>query len=164
MLNDISRAGICIAFTLMIFRSGCASEKKSETAREFHAGDPLTSYGQEITSSIQPFKVNVGEIYTRDITVKNTGTQPWYGHAPVAPVWASYRWLDSKSNVSAIDAKRTPVNNLVLQPGASEQVKLQAGAPPTPGSYLLWIYRVQDGVDWFYGEVTKPLILQVMVN
>lgn len=164
MLDGTNRVAISFAFAFVVLLSGCSSEKKSSSLPDFHAGDPLTSYSQEITSPIHAFEVKVGETYTLDINVENTGTQPWYGHTATAPVLASYRWLDAKGTVLEIGTKRTPLTNLILKPGATEQVKLQVVAPPNPGSYILWVSMVQEGVNWFYWKGTKPLALQVTVD
>jgi len=164
MLNAINRGRVCLAFALVFLLSACNSEKKSDAAAETHEGDPLTSYSQEITSSVNGFEVKVGETYALDINVKNTGTQPWFGHARVAQVDVSYRWLDSDGKILPIEGNRSILNAQVLQPGASEQLKLQVVAPPNPGSYILWVSMVQEGVIWFYGKGAKPLALRVTVD
>jgi hypothetical protein len=163
MLNGINRGGTCVALALLFLCSSCTSEKKGGPLPEFHEGDPLTSYSQEIASPIREFEVKAGGTYILDVTAKNTGTQPWFGRGQ-APVDASYRWLDSKGTVLPIEGNRTSLNGLVLRPGASDELKLQVVAPPVPGSYTLWVSMVQEGVSWFYGQGAKPLVLQVTVR
>jgi hypothetical protein len=159
-----SCAGLSIAFSLLFVLSGCKSEKKVASIPEIHEGDHLTAYTEEITSPTHEFEVKVGETYVLDIDVKNTGAQPWFGHATSAWVDASYRWLDPKGNVLPLEGKRTILTNAVLQPGMTEHMKLQVVAPPNPGSYTLWVSMVQEGVTWFYWEGATPLVLQVTVD
>ncbi len=132
--------------------------------RLIHAGDHLTSFSQEITSSIHELRVEAGVTYTLHITVKNTGTQPWFGSSQSAPVNASYRWLDTDGNVLPIEGNRAQLTRPIVRPGESDDLKLQVMAPPHPGSYVLWISMVQEGVCWFYAKGTKPLALHVTVD
>ncbi|MGA8599126.1 MAG: FkbM family methyltransferase [Bryobacteraceae bacterium] len=132
--------------------------------RLMHEGDALTSFSQEIGSSFSQFRMKAGETYAVDISVKNTGTQVWYGRAQVAPVNASYRWLDNTDNVLPIEGNRAFLTRAVVRPGESDALKLDVTAPPDPGSYKLWISMVQEAVSWFYDRGAKPLVLQVTVD
>ena len=108
--------------------------------------------------------MKAGSTIALDIVVKNTGSEPWFTHAAVAWVEASYRWLNSKGEVLAIEGERTSVDPHVVQPGESRQVTLKVVAPPNPGSYTLWVSMVQEGVAWFYGKGAKPLALPATVD
>jgi hypothetical protein len=163
MRNETKHGGVCIALAVVVLSSGCTSEKKGSATSDFHEGDALSSYSQEITSPIHEFEVKVGETYTLNITAKNTGTQPWFGQG-ASPVNACYRWLDPKGVILPIEGKRTSLSSAVLQPGATDQLKLQVVAPANPGSYTLWVSMVQEGVDWFFGKGAKPLVIQVTVD
>jgi hypothetical protein len=164
MLKALDGGRVCLAFVLVFLLCACNSEKKAGTTEGIQEGQPLTSYSEEITSPVTGFEVKAGETYPLEITVKNTGTQAWYGHGRVAQVDASYRWLDSKGTILPIEGNRAVLNPAVLEPGASDQLKLPVVAPPNPGSYILWVSMVQEGVIWFYGKGAKPLALRVTVD
>jgi hypothetical protein len=148
----------------LLFFSGCTSHNNESAVSEIHEGDRLASFSQEITSPIQQFTVKAGTPYMLAINVKNTGTQSWFGGAHAMSVDAGYRWHDSKGAVLPLEGNRALLNRPVVQPGGSDQLKLQVVAPPVPGSYTLWISMVQEGVAWFFDEGTKPLILPVVVE
>lgn len=132
--------------------------------RLLREGDALTSFSQEITSSLCQFHVKAGGAYVVDIYVRNTGTQPWFGHTQPAPVNASYRWLDNANKVLPIEGTRAFLNRPVIRSGESDLLKLEVTAPPDPGSYTLWISMVQEGVAWFYDRGAKPLAMPVTVD
>lgn len=122
-------------------------------------GDHLTSFSQEITSAIQEFQVKAGGTYVIHIEVKNTGAQPWFGNALTAPIHASYRRLDANGNVLPIEGNRALLNRPVIEPDESDTLQLQIPAPSNPGSYMLCISMVQEGVAWFCDRGAKPLVL-----
>ncbi|HEX4169521.1 MAG TPA: FkbM family methyltransferase [Bryobacteraceae bacterium] len=132
--------------------------------RLLQGGDPLTSFSQEISSHIHELRAKAGSTFSLDIDTKNTGTQPWFGRAISAPVNASYRWLDGGGNVLPIEGNRAHLNRPVLRPGESDRLKLPVAAPPNPGSYILWVSMVQEGVAWFYDKGAKPLVLSAKVD
>jgi FkbM family methyltransferase len=126
-------------------------------------GDELSSFSQEITSPVHDFRVAAGATCTVPITVKNTGTQPWFGRAPRAPVHASYQWRGANGDVLPIEGNRTLLNRPLLSPGESDELNLQILAPVYPGSYILWISMVQEAVAWFYSRGAQPLVLRATV-
>jgi hypothetical protein len=157
----------CFAIVLLISLAACSSSEKSPGVTSgIHEGDRLTSFSQEITSPTSELNMKVGETHTLDITVKNTGSQAWFTGAGPNFVDAGYRWMDAKGNALAVDmeTKRSSLSSSVVQPGAGESLKLQVVAPPTPGSYQMWVSMVQEGVAWFYGVGAKPLVVKVNVD
>lgn len=128
-----------------------------------YEGEHLTSFSQEITSSIDRLDVWAGEPYILTIKSKNTGDQPWCAgmHAPVN---ASYRWLDETGNVLEIEGNRAPLTRSLIRPGESDILKLSVVAPSIPGTYTLWVSMVQEGVAWFYNKGARPLALKVNVR
>jgi hypothetical protein len=163
MLNDIKRSAACVVLSTMILLFACTSNQNSDVA-EVHSGDRLTSFAQEITCPVHEFQVKTGGSYTLDINVKNTGAQPWFGGAQPMMVAASYHWLDKGGTVLPIEGNRAQLNRPTVQPGESDQLKLQVVAPPNPGSYTLSVSMVQEGVAWFNTQGAKPLVLQVRVE
>jgi FkbM family methyltransferase len=125
------------------------------------AGDSLTSFSQEITSSVHEFRVRPGDTYVLDIRARNTGTEAWFGDTKIAPVNASYRWLNDNGNVLPIEGNRAPLGPAVIQPGEEIALMLQVAAPSSSGKYTLWVSMVQEGVAWFHDRGATPLALQV---
>jgi hypothetical protein len=164
MTTRTKYGAIFTGLAIVILFSGCASPTNDGSAVAIHQGDPLTSFSQEITSPIHEFQVKAGEAYTLDITVKNTGTQPWFGSAPTMSVNAGYRWHDSKGTVLPIEGNRAKLDRSVLNPGETAQLKLIVVAPPTPDAYTLHVSMVQEGVNWFFMAGAKPLVLHVTVT
>ena len=126
--------------------------------------DQLSSFSQEITSAAQGFRAERNGLYTLHITVKNTGSQTWFGGNSRIPVNASYRWLDSNGRRLQIEGNRAALSCGALPPGTSHSLDLGVLAPPQPGSYSLLISMVQEGVAWFVDQGASPLLLRVTVE
>ena len=126
-------------------------------------GRPLTPVSQEISSAIHEFRVRAGVVYTLEVDVKNTGLQPWFGHVRVAPVNASYRWLDANGNILPIEGNRALLNRSI-RPGENHSLILQVVPPPTPGSYTLWVSMVSRGGRVVLCSVCRTLALRATVE
>lgn len=153
-----------LSFALLLILSGCVSEKSGAPTAPGEELTRLTSFSQEITSPVHELEMKVGAASMLDVTVKNTGSQPWSTGPQAGKVDASYRWVDAKGVEFPIEGERTQVDPHQVQPGESRVLKMKIVAPPNPGSYTLWISMVQEGVAWFYSQGTKPLALQVRVD
>lgn len=125
----------------------------------------LTSFSQEITCPVHEFTVRAGGIYILEIIAKNTGTQPWVDlRGQIFSVDASYRWLDNSGQILPIEGNRAFLDRPVVEPGGSDSLRLSVVAPVNPGSYVLWVSMVQEGVAWFYDQGGKPLVLSIKVD
>ena len=127
-------------------------------------GYRLTSFSQQITSSIPRLNLRAGEVFPLPIKVKNTGTEDWFGAGLESPVNASYRWLDSNGNKLDIEGNRAGLLDAVVRPGAYNLLKLDVIAPPMPGSYTLLISMVQESVAWFIDRGAVALALPATVD
>lgn len=154
---------ICVALVAVLSSAACTSSKTTETTSEAPGKGPLTSFSQEITSPTNEFQVKAGQNYTLDITVKNTGTQPWMSGTGPQSVDAGYRWFDSAGKMLFIEGNRAFLNATV-PPGGSESLKLVVVAPSTPGQYTLSISMVQEGIAWFFNQGATPLKISVNVT
>ena len=132
--------------------------------RFFRPDDPLTSFSQEITSSLTDMRFRLGESCELRIKATNTGTEPWFNASSSFPVNVGYRWLDKQGNVLSIEGNRAPLSRDMVEPGQCCDVSLLVEAPPIPGVHQLWISMVQESVAWFYERGAKPLILSVTVD
>ena len=162
MLNRIKDGAIITGLAAVISFVGCSTP--SQNAPEAHEKRALASFSQEITSPVHEFQIKTGGVYTLDIEVKNTGTEPWFrGDGPLF-VNAGYRWHDSTGAVLPLEGTRAQLTRSVIPPGETDSLKLQVLAQPKPGSYTLWISMVQEQVAWFFDKGASPLILHVTIT
>ena len=90
----------------------------------------------------------IAETKTLPVTIANGGNVPW-SSLGTNPVKLSYHWFDaSGSKVVSWDGVRTALPSNV-DPGASVTVQLSVVMPAFPGSYLLSVDMVREGVAWF---------------
>jgi hypothetical protein len=158
------------ASTILIgvsFFPGCNSSKNEQGTEQktvtFRKA-PLTVFSEEITSPVHEFEVKAGGSYTLDVTVTNTGTEPWLqGDGPLF-VDAGYRWHDISGATLPFEGTRARLTRPAIRPGESDSLKLQVLAQPRPGSYTLWVSMVQEGIAWFFEKNAKPLIIPVKIT
>lgn len=96
------------------------------------------------------------------MTVKNTGNFIW-PHAGSNPVHMSYHVLDADKKVVINDGSRADLPNDLL-PGQKVTMPLHVKAPEQPGSYIVQLDMVQEGVAWFgeKGGETYSVRLEVI--
>jgi stage II sporulation protein D len=95
-----------------------------------------------------------GETKTVQVTVTNTGNQPWTVSGP-NPVNLSYHLLDGNGNPVIWDGPRIPLGGDIAV-GASKQLTVGYTAPSTAGTYTLVVDLVREGVSWFQGLGSQP--------
>jgi hypothetical protein len=83
-----------------------------------------------------------------EVSIRNLGTEtiPWGGAQP--NIRAAYHWLDTEGNVIVYDGHRTVLTS-DLGPGDVSLLPLHVVPPAKPGSYLLELDLVHEGVRWF---------------
>lgn len=100
---------------------------------------------------------------TVDLTVRNASWREWRSEQTPHPILLSYHWLDARRGPVEYDGLRTPLPRPVL-PGESCAVTMRVRAPAKPGSYVLEIDLVEEGVSWFTRAGTRPLRSPVRVT
>ena len=104
-------------------------------------------FGQEI-QLLEPLKFGkVGKTIKIPIVVKNTSDFGWNSGSN-KPVNFSYNWFDTKGNRVVFDGERTALPK-TLAPQASEKLNALIKFPDRPGTYILALTMVQEGVTWF---------------
>jgi SpoIID/LytB domain protein len=88
------------------------------------------------------------------LTVTNTGNQPWIASGP-NPVNLSYHLLDGNGSALVWDGPRTPLGGDIAV-GASRQLTIGYTAPTTAGTYTLVVDLVREGVAWFGSLGSQP--------
>ncbi len=95
-----------------------------------------------------PSSAPAGGVLPVPVTLTNTGNQAW-NFAGANPVNLTYHWYDaSGANAVVWDGARTSLGADVA-PQATKAVTANVTVPPTPGTYLLRLALVKEGVTWF---------------
>lgn len=79
-------------------------------------------------------------------------------------VTASYRWLDSSGKDLHISGTRAFLSKKELDAGGTDNLTLNVSAPPAPGSYILAVTMLQEGVASFDDKGGKQLRVPVTVQ
>ncbi|MDQ2953212.1 MAG: SpoIID/LytB domain-containing protein, partial [Chloroflexota bacterium] len=112
----------------------------------------VTVQGPTFTGSYQvaapPTSVPAGGVLPIAVTLTNTGNQTWNA-AGLNPVNLTYHWYDASGTTTVVwDGARTPLGGDVA-PLGTKAVTANVIAPTTPGSYVLRLALVKEGVTWF---------------
>ena len=142
------------ALTLDLVREGVAwfGSLGSATTRLLTNVAPIT-YAAGFTSAALA-SAYFGETKTIQMTVTNTGNQPWNATGP-NPVDLSYHLLDANGNPVLWDGPRIPLGGDIAV-GASRQLTIGYTAPSTAGTYTLVIDLVREGIAWFGSLGSQP--------
>src|SRR5439155_442249 len=122
---------------------------------------------------VSPFQVSFGQVtppasfvaggtYTIAVPVTNFGTSIWNATG-ANPIQLSYHWFDaSGTKVVNWDGVRTllPTN---VDPGANTTLQMAVVMPKLPGSYLLQVDLVREGMAWFSTLGSAPASVSFMV-
>ncbi|HEY8824400.1 MAG TPA: hypothetical protein VIP07_05870, partial [Candidatus Limnocylindria bacterium] len=93
-----------------------------------------------------PAAVPASSAFVVSVMLTNTGTETWKSTAP-GQINLSYHWYDASGAIVIWDGARTAIGGDVA-PTQQRMVPLAVTAPSAPGSYLLRIALVQEGVGW----------------
>ena len=104
------------------------------------------------TTALQP--AYFGETKTIQVTVTNTGNQPW-SVSGANPVDLSYHLFDQNGNAVIWDGPRMPLG-ADIPIGGSKQFTIGYTAPSTAGTYTLVVDLVREGVSWFQFLGSNP--------
>ena len=142
------------ALTFDLVREGVAwfGSLGSATTRLLTTVAPIT-YSAGFTSAALA-SAYFGETKTIQMTVTNTGNQPWTASGS-NPVDLSYHLLDENGNPVIWDGPRIPLGGDIAV-GASKQFTIGYTAPTTAGTYTLVIDLVREGVAWFQSLGSQP--------
>jgi SpoIID/LytB domain protein len=142
------------ALTFDLVREGVAwfGSLGSATVRLPATVAPVTYSATFATAALAP--AYFGETKTMQMTVTNTGNQPWVASGP-NPVDLSYHLLDGNGNAVIWDGPRIPLGG-DMAVGASKQFTIGYTAPTTAGTYTLVVDLVREGVAWFASLGAQP--------
>lgn len=118
-------------------------------------------YGEQFTIAKQTIEGRPGQTLSVNVTVKNTSNFIWPASGP-NPVHMSYHILDNHKKMVVDDGLRTNLQT-DLQPGQQVTLPVEMKAPEHPGSYVIQLDMVQEGVTWF-GERGGEIIPLTLLN
>ena len=88
-----------------------------------------------------------GRTYRLQVGLRPRGSSPW-ADASAENIRLCYHWLDSQWNPVVSEGLRTPLPPGPLVPGLTE-VSMPVRAPDAPGTYVLQVTLLREGVKWF---------------
>lgn len=112
-----------------------------------------------------PRQMRAGQTVRGRVVVQNTGSETWRARTPDGRgmVRLGYHWYTTeKQPVHGWPDIRAMLPNDV-PPGNSVALDIEVGAPPQPGTYLLALNLVKEGVAWFPKKPEPPGLLTVQV-
>jgi stage II sporulation protein D len=124
----------------------------SPTTRLLTTVAPITFAAGFNSAALAP--AYFGETKTIQMTVTNTGNQPWNTTGP-NPINLSYHLLDANGRPLIWDGPRIPLGGDIAV-GASKQFTIGYTAPTTAGTYTLVVDLVREGVAWFQTLGAQP--------
>ena len=142
------------ALTFDLVREGVAwfGSLGSATLRLLTTVAPITYSAGFNSAALAP--AYFGETKTVQMTVTNTGNQPWTATGP-NPVNLSYHLLDANGSPLIWDGPRIPLGGDIAV-GANKQFTIGYTAPTTAGTYTLVVDLVREGVAWFQSLGSQP--------
>ncbi len=99
--------------------------------------------------------VGAGVTVAVPVTLTNAGTETWNPCAPpmacpaAGTVSLAYHWYDASGNVVVWDGTRTSIGTAPVVAGGTATVSAQITAPTAPGTYMLRLALVKEGLAWF---------------
>jgi len=165
--------GYVSAMLLSILIVACNNKEETVSSSAFQENQeavmsnavPLQDFSQEISSSAPLKTLRADEKATMQVTVKNTGTEPWPSKGiddkNTNRVGLGYHWFDNSGK--AIREGRASLPS-TLQQGSSVTLEVKIQAPSQPGDYELRFSMVQEHVAWFNNKGAKPYSIKVAVE
>jgi hypothetical protein len=121
---------------------------------------PLAQFTSSTTSSVVKFRSKVSEAVVIPVQVTNTSTESW-SSLGTFPITLSYWWFRA-GQMLPVEGKRTMLPGTVA-PGEAVSLGATVVAPDEPGSYVLRVSLVQEGVAWFMSKGAPPLDIPAVV-
>jgi len=162
-------SALCVFFIVLssVLTSACKSSPQSEQPSSQAPADPngvneaLTSFSQQITSSVSTLSASPGQVLAIPVTVKNTGTHR-LATAGKFPITFSYKWFDG-GRMLPIEGELTVLPR-PLNPGEEVSFNAKVVAPDQGQDLTLKLTLVQEGVAWFMTSGGAPLEIPVKMK
>ena len=144
-----------------ILRPGGLLVFQLPSLRRQETGLPPTAWKTSIQCLQEEFSLPPSARVTLEVSVHNVSSAKWR-YEPQQPIMLGNHWLDDAGQMIRMDDGRTQVPN-ALRPGEKVNLTLEVRTPPEPGSYLLELDLVEEGVAWFKEKGARTLKLPVEI-
>ena len=127
---------------------------------------PDGQYRATLALRERPPQLRVGQNAVLRLRATNTSALPWPADDPTSganQLRLGDRWRAPQSDAVVLDDARSPLTFAVL-PGQTADLELAITAPARPGTYILEIDMVQEGVAWFGARGGTPLRVALTVQ
>ena len=139
-----------------VFGAGRVNALRAVTASS------TVTYGAAYDSSAVPTRATAGTPFTATVSVTNRSSFAWSAGG-TNPVRLAYHWSDTAGNTVLWDGQRSALPADVAI-GAPASVRATILPPSIPGTYLLRMDLVREGLAWFSGQGVPTANITVAVN
>ncbi len=123
---------------------------------------PAAMYQRHIASPSKALDMRAGEHRGLVVELKNSSPVAWDAFDSSGLMLANH-WLSGNGEMVIWSDGRTPLKRR-LEPGELADMTLDIVAPHEPGSYLLEVDLVEEGICWFADFASSPLQIPVDVR
>ena len=154
-------------FEMLLIEVRPAQIAEDSSSKEVARGVPLSdaAFNARITVSELPTTMRAGEKYVLDVTLQNASVVKWPGRQSTwqYQITVGNRWLtENGAVVNDVDGRAALADDLAS--GQTSQLRLTVTAPNQPGTYMLQLDAVQEGVAWFGDRGSVVLNSKVKVE
>ncbi|HUQ17138.1 MAG TPA: S8 family serine peptidase, partial [Candidatus Saccharimonadales bacterium] len=139
-----------------VFGAGRVNALRAVTA------SATATYGAAYDVSAVPPRVTAGTAFAATIGVTNRSSFVW-GATGANPVRLAYHWSDLAGNTVVWDGQRSALPADVPI-GTAATVRATITPPTVPGTYVLRVDLVREGIAWFSGQGVPTANLTAAVN
>ncbi|HEY8655296.1 MAG TPA: S8 family serine peptidase [Candidatus Limnocylindria bacterium] len=145
-----------------VFGAGRVNALRATTAPTLSGA---VTYGATYDASAVPSRATAGTPFTATIGVTNRSSFPWNAGSAggTGPVRLAYHWSDTAGNTVVWDGQRSALPADVAI-GASAAVSATIAPPALPGTYVLRVDLVREGIAWFSGQGVPTANVTVALN
>jgi SAM-dependent methyltransferase len=120
------------------------------------------AYRAELSSDVSNLTVPAGAVETIRVTLRNPGTNPWARSTCGFGIGVGNHWYRADGTMEQPDDGRTYLPHEV-EGGQRVVLDLPVTVPAQPGSYVLELDMVHEGVTWFAHRGSATLRIPVRV-
>ncbi|HEV2010920.1 MAG TPA: S8 family serine peptidase, partial [Candidatus Limnocylindria bacterium] len=139
-----------------VFGAGRVNARRAVTA------NPALRYSGAYDASALPAKGTIAAPLTGQVKVTNASRFAWNATGP-DPVRLGYHWVDLANNIIVWDGQRSPLP-ADLPAGGSTTVAVTIATPAKPGTFILQLDLVREGIAWFSSNGVAAASVTVAIS